>query len=173
MVDQRKDRKPEVDAVIPVYGERAKALAATLSACVAQTCTIASIFVVVDGSLNPWGFPLGRGTPLRSCFSVFLRTWGFQAQGTRPSRLQTLPFLHASTPRRLWPSAHPCFRENDAIVPAICLRRWTRFDSGLPFQKILRRAFSPSKKSLDWGVRIERRKTQRGKLQYAASMTKR
>jgi GT2 family glycosyltransferase len=57
MVDQRKDRKPEVDVVIPVYGERAEALDATLSACVAQTCSIASIFVVDDGSLEPVGLP--------------------------------------------------------------------------------------------------------------------
>src|SRR5580693_1621999 len=57
MVDQRKDRKPEVDVVIPVYGERAEALAATLSACVAQTCSIASIFVVDDGSLAPVVLP--------------------------------------------------------------------------------------------------------------------
>src|ERR1700723_1064870 len=48
----------------------------------------------------------------------------------------------------------PCFRENGALVVPIHLRRWTRFDSRLPFQKILRRAFSPPKKSLDRSLRI-------------------
>src|SRR5580658_6068444 len=49
----------------------------------------------------------------------------------------------------------PCHGENDALVRAIYLRRWTRFGSRLPFQKILRRAFSPSKKSLDRSLRVQ------------------
>jgi GT2 family glycosyltransferase len=44
---------PVVDVVIPVYGERSEALAATLSACAKQTYPIARIFVVDDGSPEP------------------------------------------------------------------------------------------------------------------------
>ncbi|MGB6886273.1 MAG: glycosyltransferase [Candidatus Acidiferrum sp.] len=39
-----------VDVVIPVFGERSEALAATLSACAKQTYSIGQIFVVDDGS---------------------------------------------------------------------------------------------------------------------------
>jgi len=46
-----------VDIVIPVYGERSEALAATLSACFKQTFAIARIFVVDDGSPNPVFLP--------------------------------------------------------------------------------------------------------------------
>jgi GT2 family glycosyltransferase len=48
---------PAVDVVIPVYGERSEALAATLSACVKQTYPIARIFVVDDGSPEPVSLP--------------------------------------------------------------------------------------------------------------------
>jgi cellulose synthase (UDP-forming) len=44
---------PVVDVVIPVYGERSEALAATLSACAKQTYPIARIFVVDDGTPEP------------------------------------------------------------------------------------------------------------------------
>jgi GT2 family glycosyltransferase len=40
---------PGVDVVIPVYGERSEALAATLSACVKQTYPVNRILVVDDG----------------------------------------------------------------------------------------------------------------------------
>ncbi len=53
MADQWSNNRPEVDVVIPVYGERSEALAATLSACVKQTYPIARIFVVDDGSPEP------------------------------------------------------------------------------------------------------------------------
>jgi hypothetical protein len=48
-----------------------------------------------------------------------------------------------------------CFRENDAYVGAIYLRRWARFDCGLPFQEIFRGAFSPSKKWLDRSLKVQ------------------
>src|SRR5579864_1117984 len=48
---------PAVDVVIPVYGERPEALAATLSACVKQKYPIARIFVVDDGSPEPVSLP--------------------------------------------------------------------------------------------------------------------
>jgi len=41
---------PAVDVIIPVYGERSEALAATLSSCAKQTFAVAQIFVVDDGS---------------------------------------------------------------------------------------------------------------------------
>ncbi|PYU47352.1 MAG: hypothetical protein DMG54_01270 [Acidobacteria bacterium] len=46
-----------VDAVIPVYGERPEALAATLSACLKQTYPFSRIFVVDDGSPEPISLP--------------------------------------------------------------------------------------------------------------------
>jgi len=52
MVNQNSIVAP-VDIVIPVYGERSEALAATLSACAKQTYPIARIFVVDDGSPEP------------------------------------------------------------------------------------------------------------------------
>lgn len=46
-----------VDVVIPVYGERSEALAATLSACVKQSFPISRIFIVDDGSPIPVSLP--------------------------------------------------------------------------------------------------------------------
>ena len=46
-----------VDVIIPVYGERSEALAATLSACIEQTFPISRIFVVDDGSPEPVSLP--------------------------------------------------------------------------------------------------------------------
>jgi GT2 family glycosyltransferase len=61
---------PAVDVVIPVYGERSEALAATLSACAKQTYPIARIFVVDDGSPEPvshsgWAHPSAQICLLR------------------------------------------------------------------------------------------------------------
>src|SRR5437879_1514759 len=49
--------KPEVNVIIPVYGERPEALAATLSACLKQTFPVSRIFVVDDGSPEPVSLP--------------------------------------------------------------------------------------------------------------------
>src|SRR5262249_47464334 len=46
-----------VDVVIPVYGERAEALDATLRACVQQIQPIEKIVVVDDGSPRPVSLP--------------------------------------------------------------------------------------------------------------------
>jgi GT2 family glycosyltransferase len=59
MSDQEGGKRPEVDVIIPVYGERSEALAATLSACLNQTFPVSRIFVVDDGSpelvsIPPW-----------------------------------------------------------------------------------------------------------------------
>ena len=51
------DGQPSVDIVIPVYGERPGALAATLSACLKQTHPVAEIIVVDDGSPEPVRLP--------------------------------------------------------------------------------------------------------------------
>jgi GT2 family glycosyltransferase len=53
MVNQSSNSQPTVDVVIPVYGERAEALSATLAACLKQTYPIGRIFVVDDGSHKP------------------------------------------------------------------------------------------------------------------------
>jgi cellulose synthase/poly-beta-1,6-N-acetylglucosamine synthase-like glycosyltransferase len=50
MTRNSSDAGPAVDVVIPVYGERAEALAATLSACIQQTYPLNRIVVVDDGS---------------------------------------------------------------------------------------------------------------------------
>jgi GT2 family glycosyltransferase len=57
MSDQDGSKLPEVDVVIPVYGERSEALAATLSACLKQTLPVSKIFVVDDGSPEPVSLP--------------------------------------------------------------------------------------------------------------------
>jgi len=57
MSDQDGGKRPEVDAIIPVYGERSEALAATLSACLKQTFPVSRIFVVDDGSPEPVSLP--------------------------------------------------------------------------------------------------------------------
>jgi FkbM family methyltransferase len=46
-----------VNVIIPVYGERSDALAATLTACLKQTYPISEIFVVDDGSVDPVSLP--------------------------------------------------------------------------------------------------------------------
>lgn len=47
----------DVDVVIPVYGERPQALAATLSASLKQTYPVGRIYVVDDGSPEPVSLP--------------------------------------------------------------------------------------------------------------------
>jgi GT2 family glycosyltransferase len=51
------DKLLPVDVVIPVYGERAEALSATVSACLKQTHPISRIVVVDDGSPKPVSLP--------------------------------------------------------------------------------------------------------------------
>ncbi len=46
-----------VDVIIPVYGERPEALAATLSTCLKQTHPVGRIYVVDDGSPMPVSLP--------------------------------------------------------------------------------------------------------------------
>lgn len=46
-----------VDAIIPVYNERPESVAATLSACLAQTYPISQVFLVDDGSAKPVYLP--------------------------------------------------------------------------------------------------------------------
>jgi len=55
-------RQPEVDVIIPVYGERDAALRETLTACSKQTYAIANVFVVDDGSPEPVSLPNGIGS---------------------------------------------------------------------------------------------------------------
>jgi|GEM_PF-5708459 len=49
--------RPAVDIVVPVYGERSEALAATLAACVNQTHPVSNFFIVDDGSPEPVRLP--------------------------------------------------------------------------------------------------------------------
>lgn len=50
---EAQDARPSVDVIIPVYGERPEALAATVSGCLAQTYPVSEIYVVDDGSPAP------------------------------------------------------------------------------------------------------------------------
>ncbi len=59
MTAKSNDTRPAVDIVIPVYGEREEALAATLSACIHQTYPINRIIVVDDGSPKAVCPPVG------------------------------------------------------------------------------------------------------------------
>jgi len=59
MTGKSSDARPAVDVVIPVYGEREEALAATLSACIQQTYPINRIIVVDDGSPKEVCLPVG------------------------------------------------------------------------------------------------------------------
>lgn len=52
-----RQQPPSVDVIIPVYCERSRSLAATLSACLQQTYPISKIFVVDDGSPEPVSLP--------------------------------------------------------------------------------------------------------------------
>lgn len=54
-----------VDVVVPVYGERSAALAATLSACREQTYPVCQIFVVDDGSSDPVSLPNWTSPPIQ------------------------------------------------------------------------------------------------------------
>jgi len=57
MTGKTNDSLPNVDVVIPVYGEREEALTATLSACIKQTYSINKIIVVDDGSTEAIRLP--------------------------------------------------------------------------------------------------------------------
>ncbi len=57
MTNQGGNTQHKVDVIIPVYGERAEALSATLSACVKLCHPVSKIFVVDDGSLKPVSLP--------------------------------------------------------------------------------------------------------------------
>jgi GT2 family glycosyltransferase len=57
IIYQDGNKQLAVDVVIPVYGERPEALAATLSACIKQTYPASRIFVVDDGSPEPISLP--------------------------------------------------------------------------------------------------------------------
>ena len=55
--DRESSYQPDVDVVIPVYGERSEALNATLLACVEQSYPVARIFIVDDSSPEPVQLP--------------------------------------------------------------------------------------------------------------------
>jgi GT2 family glycosyltransferase len=57
MNDQEAGKRTNVDVIIPVYGERAEALAATIGACLKQKVPVSRIFVVDDGSPQPVSLP--------------------------------------------------------------------------------------------------------------------
>jgi len=59
MTHQDDTKRLTVDAIIPVYGEPAEVLAATLSACLKQSYSISRIFVVDDGSPELVSLPNG------------------------------------------------------------------------------------------------------------------
>lgn len=68
-----------VDVVIPVYGERAEALNATVSACLKQTHFISRIFVVDDGSPEPVSLPGWAASDRQICLIRLAQNGGISA----------------------------------------------------------------------------------------------
>jgi GT2 family glycosyltransferase len=91
MSDQSVNTRPAVDLIIPVYGERSDALAATLSACLKQTFPIARIYVVDDGSPTPVSLPEWAEA---SAQIILLRLP--QNQGIAAARNAAISLSHAS-----------------------------------------------------------------------------
>jgi mycofactocin glycosyltransferase len=68
-----------VDVVIPVYGERAEALSATVSACLKQTYPISKLFVVDDGSPEPVSLPQWSQSSSQVCLLRLAQNGGISA----------------------------------------------------------------------------------------------
>lgn len=68
-----------VDVIIPVYGERSEALAATISACMKQTFPISRIFIVDDGSPEPVSLPVWAQSTSSICLLRLPRNQGISA----------------------------------------------------------------------------------------------
>lgn len=68
-----------VDVIIPVYGERSEALAATISACMKQTFPISRIFIVDDGSPEPVSLPIWAQSAPSICLLRLPQNQGISA----------------------------------------------------------------------------------------------
>jgi GT2 family glycosyltransferase len=143
MTGHSNDTQPAVDVVIPVYGERDKALTATLSACVNQTYLINRIFIVDDGSLHPVSLPAWANAEPRISLLRLPQNQGISAARNAAIALSNATFLACINTEILpdpdwldtcldYISSHPgvgaCSTRVLPVSPDRILTRWrTRF----------------------------------------------
>jgi GT2 family glycosyltransferase len=93
MTHQENNMPLAVDAVIPVYGERPEALAATLSACLKQTYPFFRIFVIDDGSPEPICLPHWAQSLPQLCFLRLPQNLGISAARNTAIARSNAPLL--------------------------------------------------------------------------------
>jgi GT2 family glycosyltransferase len=93
MTHQENIRLLAADVVIPVHGERPKALAATLSACLKQTYPISRIFVVDDGSPEPINLPPWAQSLAQICLLRLPQNLGISAARNAAIACSNAPLL--------------------------------------------------------------------------------
>ena len=93
MTNQENSKPIAVDAVIPVFGERPEALAATLSAILQQTYPISRIFVVDDGSPEPINLPRWAQSLPQICFFRLPQNLGISAARNAAIARSNAPLL--------------------------------------------------------------------------------
>jgi GT2 family glycosyltransferase len=118
LADHSSKIRPVVDVVIPVYGERSEALAATFSACVKQTYPVARIFVVDDGSPIPVSLPDWA----QSSAQIFL----FRLpENLGISGARNAAIAHSSAPLiQNHPGVGACYTRLVSATPGRILSRW-------------------------------------------------
>lgn len=93
MIRQENKRLLAADIVIPVYGERAEALAATVSACLKQTYPISRIFIVDDGSPEPISLPRWAQSLSQICLLRLSQNMGISAARNAAIACSNAPLL--------------------------------------------------------------------------------
>ena len=93
MTHQENNRTLAADVVIPVYGERPDALAATLSACLRQTYPFSRIFVVDDCSPEPVQLPHWAQSLAEICLLRLPQNSGISAARNAAIACSKVPFL--------------------------------------------------------------------------------
>ncbi len=84
---------PQVDVVIPIYGELPGSLSATLAACSKQTYPISNIFVVDDGSPEPVRLPEERQSSPRIALIRLPQNQGISAARNEGIAHSSAPLL--------------------------------------------------------------------------------
>lgn len=93
MTRQENKRLLAADIVIPVYRERAEALAATVSACLKQTYPISRIFIVDDGSPEPISLPQWAQSLAQICLLRLPQNLGISAARNAAIACSNAPLL--------------------------------------------------------------------------------
>lgn len=128
-----------VDVIIPVYNERAEAVATTLSACIKQTRPIHKVFVIDDGSQVPVALPEWAKRSLQFCLLHFPHNLGISAARNAAISRSTAPFLacinvevlpdpdwvaNCSEYLSLHPQVGACYTRTVPENPNAVLTRW-------------------------------------------------